>query len=167
MTTDAYNTQSDTTNDSAEFEELHLVGLALGKKTSNENGLSAIDCGALWTAFDEGDYFEKITEKISEEILAVYYQYEGDYTQPFTYFIGCKVSPGFTLPDGLTALTIPASKYQRIAAKGKLPDCLVETWQKIWASTIPRSYRFDFEVYDERSQDWENAEVDVFLSLRD
>jgi len=49
-------------------------------------------------------------------------------------------------------------------ASGKMPDCVANTWKEIWNSGIPRAYQTDFEVYDERSRDWNNAVVDVYVS---
>ena len=148
-----------------EMEETKLVGLALKGKTTNINEQSSIDCGNLWQEFEEGKYAELIPNKLSDEILAVYHDYEGDHTQPFSYFIGCKVKPDIVVPPGLETLTIPKGTYQKIHAKGKMPDCVANAWKEVWVSGIPRSYIMDFEVYDEKSKDWANAEVEVYLSV--
>jgi predicted transcriptional regulator YdeE len=148
-----------------ELEETKLVGLALKEKTTNSNEQSGIDCGNLWQEFEKGKYAEMIPNKLTDEILAVYHQYEGDHTQPFSYFIGCKVKAGTEAPTGLETLTIPKGTYQKIEAKGKMPDCVANAWKEIWISDIPRSYKMDFEVYDERSKDWNDAEVEVYLSV--
>ena len=77
--------------DKIEIKEFRLLGLALKIMTANENGRSAIDCGNLCQKFEKEHYANKITGKLSDEIFAVYYNYEGDHTRPFSYFIGCKV----------------------------------------------------------------------------
>jgi len=149
-----------------ELEETKLVGLSLKIKTTNADGQSNIDCGDLWQEFETEKYAELIPNKLTDEILAVYHQYDGDHTLPFSYFIGCKVQPdSIVVPPGLETLTIPKGTYQKIDAKGKMPDCVANAWKEIWVSAIPRSYIMDFEVYDERSKDWSNAEVDVYLSI--
>ena len=150
---------------SIELEETKLVGLALKGKTSNINEQSGVDCGNLWQEFEKGNYADLIPSKLTDEILAVYHEYEGDHTQPFSYFIGCKVESDIVVPDGLETLTIPKGTYQKIDAKGKMPDCVANAWKEVWISDIPRSYKMDFEVYDERSKDWSNAEVDIYLSV--
>lgn len=149
-----------------ELEEITLIGLSLQRKTTNANGQSAIDCGNLWQEFEKENYAERIPGKLSDEVLAVYHQYEGDYTKPYSYFIGCKVKTGSEVPHGLDSLIIPKGTYQKIKAKGKMPDCVANAWKEIWSSDIPRAYRADFEVYDERSRDWNNAEVEIFLSIK-
>lgn len=154
-----------TTEQKEELEEIKLIGLALPTKTTNENGQSSIDCGNLWQKFENENYYSKIPNKIGDEIYAVYHNYEGDHTDPFSYFIGCKVKNDTEIPDDLDSLTIPGGSYQKVIAKGKMPNCISETWQEIWGSEIPRAYGADFEVYDERSQDWSDAEVDILVSV--
>ena len=150
------------------LEEFKLIGIALGKKTTNENGQAGIDCGNMWQKFEKGDYANKIPDKISDEVFAVYHAYEGDYTKPYSYFIGCKVKSETEVPEGMDSLLIAAATYQQMTAKGKIPDCIISAWQTIWSSPdINRAYQADFEIYDSRSKDWTNAEVEIFLSVKD
>lgn len=149
-----------------ELKEIRLIGLSLPTKTTNASGKSAVDCGNLWQKFEKENYADKIPNKSGDEILAVYHQYEGDHAHPYSYFIGCKVEAGTRIPEGLDSLLIPQGRYQKILAAGKMPDCVANTWKKISDSNIPRAYRADFEVYDLRSKDWNNAEVDVYLSIQ-
>ncbi|MDX1642055.1 MAG: GyrI-like domain-containing protein [Balneolaceae bacterium] len=152
--------------DSLQIDSIKLIGIALPSKTTNKNNQSMKDCGELWTRFEKEGVFSKIPNKLSDEVLAVYHDYEGDHTQPFSYFIGCKVVEGTEIPDGLDSLTIPAGNYQKVKAKGEMPGCIAEKWQEIWKSDIARAYIADFELYDERSRDWNNAEVDIYLSKK-
>jgi predicted transcriptional regulator YdeE len=149
-----------------ELGESRLIGLSLKNKTTNENGQSGIDCGNLWQKFEKGNYAEKIPGKLNNEILAVYHTYEGDHTGTFSYFIGYRVNNDTPVPKGLDTLIIPKGSYQKITAKGKMPDCVTNTWKQIWRSDIPRAFFTDFEIYGERSKDWNKAEVDIFLSIR-
>jgi predicted transcriptional regulator YdeE len=55
--------------------------------------------------------------------------------------------------------------YQKIIAKGKIPYCITDAWNDIWNSDIERAYKTDFEVYDARSKDWSNGEVDIYVSV--
>ncbi len=149
------------------LKEIQLIGLSLKTKTFNANGQSAIDCGNLWQEFVNGNYADKVPGKLSNDILAVYHGYEGDHTKPYSYFIGCKVNDNTPVPPGMNSLIIPAAQYQKISAKGKMPDCVANAWSAIWQSDIPRAYQFDFELYDERSKDWSNTEVDIFIGVKE
>lgn len=153
MNTTTYNT-----------EEIQLIGLDLGRKTTNANGQSGIDGGNLWQRFEKENFANKIPNKTGDEVYAVYYGYEGDHTEPFRYFIGCSVTDNSDVSEKMDRLTIPSGTFQKLTAKGKMPDCIMNIWREIWASKINRGYKFDFEIYDERSHDWSDAEIDVFLS---
>jgi len=148
-------------------DSIYLTGLALTTKTTNDNGQSSIDCKNLWHAFEDGNYPSSIPNKLSDAIYGVYYDYEGDSSQPFSYFVGCKVKNDSPVPAGLSRLVIPAGNYEMISAKGKMPDCVIKAWRDIWAGNFARAYMVDFEVYDERSRDWNNAEVDVYISVKE
>ncbi|MAU15796.1 MAG: AraC family transcriptional regulator [Muricauda sp.] len=142
-----------------------LVGLKLQGKTTNENNRSNKDCGNLWQKFERDKIFELIPNKLSNEIYAVYFDYEKDETKPFSYFIGCKVDESADIPENLESLDIPSQNYMKVTAKGVMTHCITEAWEKIWNSEIERKFGFDFEVYDERSDDWNNAEVDIYVSV--
>src|SRR5690606_3081679 len=144
--------------------EFKLIGLRLKGKTTNQNDQSSKDCGNLWQKFETDKIFELVPEKLSNEIYAVYFDYEKDETAPFSYFIGCKVDKNTITPKGLDELLIPTQEYRKYTAKGLMTGCITDTWRKIWSSAFHRKYGFDFEVYDERSQDWSNAEVDIYVS---
>jgi len=146
--------------------EFKLIGLKLDKKTTNEGGKSSIDCGSLWQKFERENLVERIPDKLSEEIYAVYFDYEGDHTKPFSYFIGCKVKMDTDVLKGMDSLLVPSENYAMVIAKGKMPDCVANSWKEIWNSNIERAYNFDFEKYDERSKDWSNAEVEIFVSAK-
>lgn len=149
------------------LNEIHLIGLSLQRKTTNANGQSHTDCKNLWHAFDEGHYIADIPGKLSDDIYGVYYEYEGDHTKPFSYFIGCRVKAPVEAPPGMQSLTIPAGNYEKITVSGAMPDCVTNAWKDIWKGDHARTYAVDFEVYDERSSDWNNAEVDVYLSVKE
>lgn len=148
------------------ISSFRLLGLSLRNKTSNENGQSGIDCGNLWQKFKIENYFEKIPGKLSNDIYAVYHNYEGDHTMPFSYFIGCMVMADLNVTDGFDSLTIPGGKYQIFKANGEMPSCVARTWEHIWTSDIPRAYQTDFEIYGEKSTNWSNAEIDIFISVK-
>lgn len=148
-------------------EHFKLVGLKLKGKTTNHNGQSSEDCGSLWQKFETDKVFDLIPGKLSSEVYAVYFDYEKDDPGSFCYFIGCEVNIEAVTPKGLEELLIPTQKYHKITAKGVMTGCITDAWKEIWKSDMNRKFGFDFEVYDERSQDWSNAEVDIYVSILD
>lgn len=143
-----------------------LVGLKLESKTTNEGGQSGIDCGILWQKFEKENFSDRIPNKLGDEIYAVYFDYEGDHTKPFSYFIGCKVKDTEDVPAGMTRLEIPGQEYQQIIAKGTMPDCVANSRKAIWKSNVSRTFTYDFEMYDERSKDWSDATVEIYISTK-
>ena len=152
--------------DKIQIAGFKLIGLRLNKKTTNEGGQSGIDCGNLWQKFEKENIAAQIPNKLSNEIYAVYFEYEGDHTKPFSYFIGCRVNEETEPPKNLNSLVVPEQTCSKIVAKGKMPDCIANAWRNIWTAKLDRAYNYDFEIYDERSKDWSNAEVDIFLSVK-
>ncbi|MEP6746105.1 MAG: GyrI-like domain-containing protein [Bacteroidota bacterium] len=149
------------------IKEIHLIGLSLKTKTINTGGQSSADCKNLWHEFENANYAAIIPNKAGDEIYGVYHHYEGDSSKPFSYFIGCKVKAGTAAPAGLENLAVPAGTYEKIIVHGKMPDCVINAWKEIWAADYTRTYQTDFEVYDERTKDWNNAEVDVYVSVNE
>lgn len=147
--------------------EFKLIGLKLNRRTTNENGQSAKDCGELWQEFEMNAIAKQILNKATEAIYAVYFDYDSDENGAFSYFIGCKVDADTQAPEILDELLIPKQIYQKVTAKGKMPDCIAGAWKDIWKADINRKFGFDFELYDERSRNWENAEIDIYLSVED
>lgn len=142
-----------------------LVGLQLKQKTSNKNNQSNLDCGNLWQKFEKENIIDLIPNKLSNEIYAVYFDYEEDEAASFSYFIGCRVDVSADAPKNLTSLKIPSQKYQKVTARGIMTACITDAWNKIWNADIERKFDFDFEVYDERSKNWDDAMVDIYVSI--
>lgn len=49
-----------------------------------------------------------------------------------------------------------------------MPDIVIQAWQAIWKMTPEdlggkRTYRADFEIYDQRAQDPQNSVVDIYI----
>ena len=142
-----------------------LIGIGLPTKTTNDYGRSAVDCGGLWHKFMSESLHERIPGMIGPEIHAVYHDYDGDHTQPYAFFLGCKVMEDVEVPAGLQELVVPTGDYVVLTARGVLPDSVMKTWSEIWASGMERAYRPDFEVYGMQTLDPADSEVEIFLSV--
>jgi predicted transcriptional regulator YdeE len=68
-------------------------------------------------------------------------------------------------------ITIPNSRYQKFTtAPGKMPEVVVNAWQKIWEMTSEvlggnRKYQADFEVYDQRATDPNHTILDLYIGI--
>jgi predicted transcriptional regulator YdeE len=151
--------------ETVKIDTFRLKGLPLGQKTTTRGGQASMDCRRLWEIFNAEFYFNKIIDKISNEIYAVYYDYEGEKGERFSYFIGCKVPYESAMTEGMKTIEIPSGTYMYNPVKGKLPESIANTWKQINQTAQGRAYEFDFEVYTDKSMDWEDAEIDVFISV--
>ncbi|MDF1698053.1 MAG: effector binding domain-containing protein [Saprospiraceae bacterium] len=147
-----------------QIEGFNIIGI---KTRTQNDGKAAVDIPMLWGKFMDENIKEKIPNKIGDEIYCLYTGYDGDHLAPYDVIIGCKVSSIEELPEGMIAHVIHPGKVAKYVAKGSLikGEAVINTWFKIWESKLDRSFQTDYEVYDERSQDIENAEVDIFVSL--
>ncbi|MEN7549686.1 GyrI-like domain-containing protein [Rapidithrix thailandica] len=147
-----------------QLEEFAIVGIAV--RTSNENGQAAQDIPALWDTFLSESIPDKIPNKVDNVVYSVYTEYEKDHTKPYTTVLGCKVTSLESVPEGMKGIVIKGGTYQKFIAKGKLSEGVVyEEWTNIWNTDLPRIYSTDFEVYGEKSQHPEEAEVDIWIAV--
>lgn len=147
------------------IETFNVIGISV--RTTNENGTSAKDIPALWNKFMTEGIQQKIPNKISEDIFCIYTDYEKDHTKPYTTILGCKVESLDNIPENMVGKTIESADYEELIAKGNLSDGIVyNKWLEIWNSDLNRSFTADFEVYGSKTQNPENAEVDIYIALR-
>jgi predicted transcriptional regulator YdeE len=146
------------------IEKFNVIGISV--RTTNENGQSGKDIGELWNKFMMEKVLEQIPNKIESSVYCIYTDYESDFTKPYTTIIGCKVKDLSTIPDGMIGRTIKSGNYSKHLAKGNnLQEIVVHTWMNIWNSDLKRLYTADFEVYGEKAQNPENAEVEIFVAI--
>lgn len=148
-----------------DIQKFNIIGVSV--RTTNENGQSGQDIPALWNRFISEGIAEKIPNKINNSIYSVYTDYEKDHTKPYTTILGCLVESLDFIPAEMAGVTIEAASYEKFVAKGNLNDGIViNEWIKIWNSDLDRSFTSDFEIYGEKAQDPENAEVDIFIAIK-
>jgi predicted transcriptional regulator YdeE len=140
-----------------------IVGIKC--RTSNAPDAAAHDIPKLWEKFYKDNVIEKIPNKANGEIFALYCDYEGDHTQPYTVVIGCVTSKADKVPEGMIAKEIPSSSYALFRAIGEHPKALIKTWEKIWDTDLERTYSGDFEVYGEKFSE-SPQEVEVYVAIK-
>lgn len=146
------------------LDAFSIIGIAV--RTSNEEGKSAQDIGALWEKFMSENIIGQIPNKINQNVYSVYTDYEGDYTQPYTTLLGCKVTSLEEIPQGMVGKSFDESTYLKFTAKGNLADNAVyDAWVKIWNEDLSRKYIGDFEVYGEKAQNLADAEVAIYVGI--
>lgn len=98
-------------------------------------------------------------------VLALYTDYAGDYTQDYSWILGCVVSSLDDVPEGLIGKVIPEANYAVFTTKGEFPQGLIAAWQAVWKTDLPRAYTSDFEFYRPEFDPQKNPEVKVYIAL--
>lgn len=156
-----------------ELEELHLVGVAT--RTTNAQEMTAdAKIPKLWGEFWQAGVLERVSEQLdSEAIYGAYYDYQDGAEGEYTLLVGYSVLnfSGLSHIEGLQTVTIPAAKYAVFTTKqGPVAQVVGEAWQAIWqwmvSSEVERAFTGDFELYDERSIDPQNAQLDIYIAIK-
>lgn len=143
---------------------MNVIGIECRTSNSPEDGPQ--DISRLWGQFYSEDIINKIPNKVSNEVIALYCDYEGDYTQPYSLVIGCSVTSLDNIPKGMVAKIIPGGSYAVFHAIGEHPNSLIETWGNIWEKDLDRTYTGDYEVYGERFVLELPKEVGVYIAIQ-
>ncbi|MFW0716525.1 GyrI-like domain-containing protein [Pedobacter sp. N23S346] len=148
------------------MENFKIIGISI--ETTNQNNHAATNLGQLWGRFYNEQISSQIENKESDDVYAIYTDYESDFTGKYTTIIGHRVNSLDYIPEGLVGREINNKKLLRYLAKGEMPDAVVETWKEIWANDIAlyRTYHADFEVYGEKSQNGNDSEVEIYIGIR-
>ncbi len=158
-------TQAKKSSVSTTVEPFHIVGISV--RTTNEGNQAFEDLSTLWEKFLQEGLSDKILNKVDPTIYCVYSDYEKDYTRPYTAILGCRVPNLENVPQGMVTKTIPGGSYAKFTAKGSLIDGVIyQAWNEIWNSSLDRKYTADFEVYGEKAQNPNQAEVDIFIAVK-
>lgn len=146
-------------------KELLIAGMEI--RTRNDAGQAEKAIPELWGAFMQANLAQKLPDLACNTMYAVYTDYEGDHTQPYTMMLGFEVTSKDRVPTELTMKTIPVSDYEVFTAKGDLTQTAMrDAWMKVWQSDLNRTYQTDIEVYGEKASDPTNGEAEVWIGVQ-
>jgi predicted transcriptional regulator YdeE len=126
----------------------------------------------LWTRFIQQNLGAQIPNRVGQSLMVVYSDYASDEKGEYTYLLGAPVTSVDGLPSNLSFRRIPPGSYATLTtAQGPLIQVLQSAWKQIWTSTPvqlggPRAFVADYEIYDQRSADPNNAQVEVHVGLQ-
>lgn len=147
------------------MKDFKLIGISA--RTINKDNRAAMDIGRLWARFYDEGIFEKVPQRTGTELYVIYTDYAGDYQSSYTTIIGVSVSSLKSIPEGLIGWEFAAEVFEKYNARGPIPECIVATWQGIWSrdKVLRRKYTYDMEIYDHRSLQGNESEVDVYVAV--
>ncbi len=128
------------------YETITCDGLELVGLETRASNADPASIGALWGRFF-GDPGVQQVDALDDAVVAVYCEYEGDHTQPYTFFLGRRVAPEAAVPEGCVRRRVGRGSFARFIAEGEQPAALIETWQAIWTTPIERRYEADYEIH--------------------
>lgn len=142
--------------------------IGISTRTTNRDNQAQQDLTKLWGQFYAENIFDKIPNKVSDNILSIYTDYKSDFTDEYTTIIGVPVSTLEEVPDELVGREFSADNFQKFVAKGEMPNAVVNVWLDIWKKDkeLDRKYSYDFEVYGQKSQNGENSEVEIYIAKK-
>ena len=143
-----------------------IIGISV--RTTNKDNKAQKDLGNLWGQFFAENLLDKIPNKVSNEILAIYTDYKSDFTEDYTTIIGIPVSTLDEIPHRLIGREFKSENFKKFTAKGEMPKAILDTWINIWQQDkeLNRKYSYDFELYGTKSNNGENSEVEIYIAMK-
>ena len=154
----------------ADLPEFMVIGIEA--RTTNAKEATAVGIIPVqWQKFFQEGILEKIPNKTGANIYALYTDYASDRHGEYVYVIGAMVKEGTAPPAGLASKRVPGGRYAVFTSdQGPLPTVVPGAWQKLWKleddGSLKRAYKMDFEIYDQRARDPQNAQIDVYVGLK-
>jgi predicted transcriptional regulator YdeE len=152
---------------------IKLVGITARTSNALEMNQDTAKIGAIMQRFFMNMMQSQILKrKTPGRVFAVYTNYESNEHGEYTYFLGEEVDDFENSPQNFEILTIPAQTYVKFTSNpGQIPDIVMDMWQNIWKMNESslggqRTYIADFEIYDERSQDPQQAVLDIYIGIK-
>ncbi|KZB93468.1 DNA-binding protein [Bacillus sp. VT 712] len=152
----------------AYIDELTVVGVPIRTTDrAEEKGTGTIP--AHWDMFYKQQMANKIANKVTGKMFALYTDYEASNPIEFTFALGYEVTPGGELREEMREFTIPAGEYMVFTtAIGPAKKVVLDAWSYIWewSNRNERAFVLDFELYDERCIDPNFSQVDIYVSIK-
>jgi predicted transcriptional regulator YdeE len=155
-----------------EQPESSVIGIQV--RTSNAKEVTG--GGAIpkqWERFFKEGIANKIPNKVDSTVYAVYTNYASDYNGEYDFIIAMKVSRVSDIPPGMVAKKVPKGRYAIVtSAKGPVAQVVPQAWQRVYSLDDnkqlggARAYKADFELYDQRSQNPQDSQVDLYIGLK-
>lgn len=150
-------------------QSFNVIGITI--RTTNKAAIDELTIQKLWQQFFTESIANKIPNKVDPAIIALYYDFENYKNGQYNILLGARVSSVDNVPAGMVAQHVPAQKTAVFLSEtGPVGQVCFELWKKIWIeedqNKLDRAYIADYELYDERSQDPQNAQITIHIGIR-
>jgi|GEM_PF-1237666 len=156
------------TNDTLFYKEylspaFNIVGITALTTTEN-NEMDSVVTG-LWKRLEQEDILTQIPNVIDKHIYVIQSDFDAVKKGYFQVTLGCRVGDISNLPEGLTAVSVDASKYAVIELDQQPLEQLMTTWYTIAWSDLPETKRNNVEVYHLDDNYEQINKIDVWVAL--
>ncbi len=155
-----------------ECPEIKLIGLSVRTSHQEEQDPATAKILPCLRRYFSENISEKIVDALDTDMtIFAYTDYESDHMGAYTYFIGEEVDSFQHVPEGLTTHTIPAQTYiQFTPDPGPMMRVAAQAWEAIGQLSEAelggkRTYKTDFEVYDDETVDHTKAVVHLYVGI--
>lgn len=142
-------------------------------RTNNANEMTGHgEIGKLWQRYFQETLGAQIPNRADPATIVVYSRYAGDEKGDYDYLLGSRVTSVDHLPAGMAFTRIAPGPYAVLTtSQGPLVDVLQAEWKKIWAMQPAelggkRAFLTDYEVYDARTANPQQAQVEIHIGLQ-
>ncbi len=139
--------------------DIKIIGIEL--RTSNNEAMETIP--PLWERFYTDAIPEKITNKKSNNIYAVYTNFENEGVNNegiYSLIIGVEVENFDNIPNGLTTTTIKKQNREVFKVKDAKPENIGETWFEIWGrDDLSKTFIAEYEHYTDKG-------IDIYIGIK-
>jgi len=152
-------------------QPFYVAGYLVRTNNASEaSGESKI--GPIWQRFMQENLAARIPNRADESFTVVYSNYASDETGAYDYLLGARVTSVDHLPAEMTWRKVePATYAVLLTDKGQMPGVLQAAWDHIWHMSPgelggKRAFVTDYEIYDKRTADPQNAQVEIHIGLK-
>ena len=153
------------------LSEIKLVGIKIRTNNMAEGNPNTAKIANMASQYFQNSLPEAIPHRKTPGVTFIAYaEYESNYKGEYTCFIGEEVTQIDNLPENLVVHIIPAQNYNKFTNEaGALPNVVIKAWQEIWQMKeleVNRSYKTDFEIYDQRAMNPASTILDIYIGVR-
>jgi len=152
-------------------QPFYVAGYLVRTNNASEaSGESKI--GPIWQRFMQENLAARIPNRADESFTVVYSNYASDEAGAYDYLLGARVTSVDHLPAEMTWRKVePATYAVLLTDKGQMPGVLQAAWDHIWHMSPgelggKRAFVTDYEIYDKRTADPQNAQVEIHIGLK-
>lgn len=171
------NKQGQTTKDDTErpIKQTNVRGFTvIGISARTDNAKESTPDGIIpkqWQKFFSEGMPAKIPDTNGANLYAVYTDYASDHNGEYAYVVGAGVKDGTAAPSGMVARRVLTGQYAVFTTEiGPFAKVVPAAWQRIFKleeeGKLKRAYNTDFEIYDQRAQNPQNAQIDIYVGLK-